>query len=603
MARYIDPAYQFLDGNGDVLASANLYFYYSRTNELRSIYSDTTLETTQTNPVVTDSAGRITGGIFLGDIYFRVVLRDANGVLVWSTSDGQPLPFIRDDDTTATFVKAPVLTLLEETPISFAPSDADIAVSSTIVVTDADNANLASAQVAINTSGFVSGEDVLTYVTVGSITGAFNSTTGIMQLTGTDTVANYQLALRAVKFQNAAPTPTGGPRSILFTVVDTDGYSTSEITTTLTSGSTVKTPAVREVIIQGGVSPVLAAIESADLDLIKTLTVDIDTAITATLTVADSDSANISSAYAQIISGYVKGEDILQFTDTATITGVFNTATGTMNLTGADTKANYQAALRAIDYFNSTDPASEVTRAVRFEATDSEGNTSNNQDRNITIFSYCPPSETTLSSFASPAANIIDIGYDENTGNMVSIDATTAMIYIHDGISASITTSFASPGPVPSGITVVGGSIYSMDSNTRKIYVHTGLTATTTSNFSTIDVASRGLSYDGSDLLTSVDDSGGRTRKTSLVGANNGALVITLGSVRGICWDGTNMMVSSDNGPQVIKVYDEYSATVIYTLTMTQSSNGIRGMTSDGVYLYSCDQTTNLIYKHARNCT
>ena len=51
----------------------------------------------------------------------------------------------------------------------------------------------------------------------------------------------------------------------------------------------------------------------------------------------------------QISANYVNGQDLLAFTNTANITA-FNAVTGTLTLTGTDTVANYQTALRSVTY-------------------------------------------------------------------------------------------------------------------------------------------------------------------------------------------------------------------------------------------------------------
>jgi hypothetical protein len=74
----------------------------------------------------------------------------------------------------------------------------------------------------------------------------------------------------------------------------------------------------------------------------------IDTA----LTISDVDDTNIESAIVFISGGFVGGEDVLAFTNTANITGSFNAVTGVLTLTGSDTLANYELALESITYTN-----------------------------------------------------------------------------------------------------------------------------------------------------------------------------------------------------------------------------------------------------------
>ncbi len=76
------------------------------------------------------------------------------------------------------------------------------------------------------------------------------------------------------------------------------------------------------------------------------------------ITISDLDDTNIESAAIQISGNYASGEDVLAFTDTGTITGSWNAATGTLTLTGSDTLANYEAALRSVTYQNTSDDPS-----------------------------------------------------------------------------------------------------------------------------------------------------------------------------------------------------------------------------------------------------
>jgi hypothetical protein len=97
-----------------------------------------------------------------------------------------------------------------------------VAIDPGLTVTDSDNANLTGATVAI-TAGFVSAQDTLAFTNQLGITGNYNSGTGVLTLTGTTTVANYQAALRTVTYANSSDNPTAS-RTITFTA--TDGIST-----------------------------------------------------------------------------------------------------------------------------------------------------------------------------------------------------------------------------------------------------------------------------------------------------------------------------------------------------------------------------------------
>ncbi len=93
-------------------------------------------------------------------------------------------------------------------------------------------------------------------------------------------------------------------------------------------------------------------------------------AITSTLTLADVDDANLTSATVQITGNILAGQDLLNFTDQNGITGSWNSTNGTLTLTGSATTANYQAALRSITYANSSESPSTATRTVSFTVSD-----------------------------------------------------------------------------------------------------------------------------------------------------------------------------------------------------------------------------------------
>ena len=72
------------------------------------------------------------------------------------------------------------------------------------------------------------------------------------------------------------------------------------------------------------------------------------TAIDTGITVSDVDSTNLASATVQITGNFLNGQDVLSFINTVNITGVFTPASGTLTLTGSDTVANWQKALRSV---------------------------------------------------------------------------------------------------------------------------------------------------------------------------------------------------------------------------------------------------------------
>jgi large repetitive protein len=242
-----------------------------------------------------------------------------------------------------------------------------VAVDGALTVTDADDVNLSSATVSI-TGGFQSGQDILQFSNQNGITGSYNAATGILTLTGTSTVGNYQTALRSVTYNNTSATPDRSNRTISFAT--NDGNASSNVATkvvafinetpvvTTSAGNTAHTPGT-PVIVDGGI------------------------------TVTDGDNANLSSATISITGNFHSAEDVLQFTDQNGITGSYNSATGVLSLSGSSTVANYQTALRSVRYNNSSTAPNTSERTISFSVNDGIDN-SNTATKTISI----PPTVT-----------------------------------------------------------------------------------------------------------------------------------------------------------------------------------------------------------------
>ena len=103
-------------------------------------------------------------------------------------------------------------------------------------------------------------------------------------------------------------------------------------------------------------------------------------ALAATVNITDVDDTNIESATITITN--VQSGDVLNFVDTATITGNF--AAGVLTLTGSDTEAAYIAALQSITFSNASDNPSITQRAVTWVVNDGDTN-SNTQNTTVDV--------------------------------------------------------------------------------------------------------------------------------------------------------------------------------------------------------------------------
>jgi subtilisin-like proprotein convertase family protein len=120
----------------------------------------------------------------------------------------------------------PSLSGIEATTVS-ALEGQPAKVTGTLTVSDPNSATLSQAKVSI-TGNYDPSQDTLSFTASGPITGGFSSATGVLTLTGPGTVAEYQAALRSVRYLNTSDSPSKLPRTITFQVID-DTSSPSNI--------------------------------------------------------------------------------------------------------------------------------------------------------------------------------------------------------------------------------------------------------------------------------------------------------------------------------------------------------------------------------------
>ena len=220
--------------------------------------------------------------------------------------------------------------------VSYTEQGSAVVLDSGLTLSDADNTTLASATVSIG--GFVAG-DTLNFTNQNGISGSYNNTTGVLTLTGSDSIANYQAALRSITYSSTSDNPTDfgldPSRTINWQVNDGAANST-------TATSTVNVTGVNDapVVTAGGTASYTEQGTAAVLD--------------SGLVVNDVDSLNLASATVSITSGLLAG-DTLNFTNQNGITGSYDSSTGVLTLTGSSSLAHYQAALESITFSSTSD--------------------------------------------------------------------------------------------------------------------------------------------------------------------------------------------------------------------------------------------------------
>ena len=136
--------------------------------------------------------------------------------------------------------------------------------------------------------------------------------------------------------------------------------------------------------------PVLAGIEAAALAYTEN---DGATPITATITVSDPDSENLTGGTVSIIGGFQSGQDVLTYPPVLNgISGDYDPATGIMTLSGTMPVSVYQDALRLVAYLNTSENPSASARTIAFQVTDGTDD-SNVVTRTITVTAVNDPPE------------------------------------------------------------------------------------------------------------------------------------------------------------------------------------------------------------------
>jgi hypothetical protein len=246
------------------------------------------------------------------------------------------------------------------------------------------------------------------------------------------------------------------------------------------------------------------------------------------------------------------------------------------------------------------------------------------------IYVHSGLTSTITATLAAPDTGLKGLSY--KNGNLLSIGFHSGeKVYVHVGVSATISTSFdLDTAATPYGISWVGTNIVTNDYTTDLIYIHNGLapwagivpsiTPTTTlipptptptpTNWPSWDAENNGtpntsfaslssdigaLAFDGDNLI-SVDSAANLfTRHSGISSSVLTTFVASLsGNVTDVAFDGTDIWTLTDSS-------------IIYQLTGTTSGTiqtsfsspfGARGLTFDGSNLVTIKYLPNTVYKH-----
>ena len=243
-----------------------------------------------------------------------------------------------------------------------------------VFISDADNADNVSsirrAQVQIY-QGYVSGQDIMTYVPGDSITGSQSVNTYTLSYNNgfsVTTIDAFEAALARVQYSNNSENPVQGERRFRYRVQDTY-YRWSA----WKQYNSVFVYGVNDAPGLGNsVNTVSNYTENGPA-------VSIDSFITIT----DPDSTSMNYAEVEIIND--QPGDQLSCLSCATYGLTVSYANGLMTISGVNTGANYETVLESVRFSNSLDNPSTLTRSIRIMVRDTANASSADDTTSLTV--------------------------------------------------------------------------------------------------------------------------------------------------------------------------------------------------------------------------
>jgi hypothetical protein len=425
---------------------------------------------------------------------------------------------------------APVATTTEGSG-SYVGDDQPVTIDAELTAIDVDDDDLESARVQIS-SGFEPGDELGFDDQLG-ISGSYDSEAGVLTLSGTAPVADYETALRSVTFGHTEGNASGS-RTIEFVVNDGD----------LDSAPASKGIEVNDKPVVDTSDDALSYSEGAGA-----------VAVDAELTVTDADSATLQGATVQISSGYSAGEDQLVFADQLGITGVQDGETGALTLSGAASVADYETALRSITYENSSENPSTDTRTISFQVDD--GGTSNNlSDAATRDIAVTPvndaPVVTTSDGSTSYMAGDPPVTVDANL-TVTDVDDTSiesAQVRISSGFEPGDELIYvdqlgiAGDYDTDTGVLTLTGTAAIADYEAALLSVQYSHTGDNPSPSRTVEFTVNDGDVDSAAALKSIDVSTPPTGEAPVVTTSAGSTSYTLGDAVGV--EADNLLTVTD---------------------------------------------------------
>ena len=264
-------------------------------------------------------------------------------------------------------LSAPVLDLNGPAPgeesVAIVDFDASFAAVAPDLILSASSPTLESATITLTTRP--NAFDELLFVDTldtGISAGEYDEDSGILTLSGMDTVENYERVLRTVEYIHFLESPDTSDRLVTFVVRD----ATSTSATFLAIVAVEPTPNAPIVDLNGGA-------EGVDFDVVFGQGGNAVSIASAGATIDDTDSTNIISARVSVNEIFDPGHEFLIADTSATvITASYQAEAGTLILSGVDTISNYEKVLRTLRYENDALRPSPFPREISVAFNDGE---------------------------------------------------------------------------------------------------------------------------------------------------------------------------------------------------------------------------------------
>ncbi len=335
---------------------------------------------------------------------------------------------------------------------------------------DSDSAALANVTVSLLATPDGIYESLVAAVTGTEITAAYNSTTRVLTLTGPDTIGNFQQVLRTVRYLNTSNSPTTTARTAR--VVANDGANSS-----LSRDVTINVVAINNPPSISMTATPLSFVENGAPMVIDSAVVPIE--LDSVAYVGGSYQISLQGATISV-SPWFAGEDKLVYTSTAGIGATIDQTTGVLRMSAITTLANYQTALRAIQYQNTSENPTAGSRVVTFTVTDGASTSSATRTINVTAVNDAPTAD-----LSGPIAtgNNYSTTYRTSVGSIPIAYSTSTVADPDNATLTALTVTITNVQNVGSEVltyTLPGGISASAPTNTAATVVFTGVASPAT---------------------------------------------------------------------------------------------------------------------------